>query len=1655
MANIKQAKKSVAQTFVLSTSVRATLMAMAAMTAVSSQAGVGFGESQDVNGNYMAVRSHFAHSPRGDRESLTPESVAEAANLFTAGKFTGTTAVDTGKALRKFIDPLPLPGVEQTLADGVTKRMLPVAKPSKWVNPQTGAAGTDDYYEIAVVEFKQKLHSDLKNPTTLRGYVQIDHEASNGRTALPGSKSFPLTYPDGSPIYIQATDAKGFLVFNPNGSRAMVPALAFEQPHMYGPVIQARKGTPTRVKFVNLMPAGRAETTVGPDGKTVVLKRNGDLFLPVDKSIAHAGLGPDGFTEFTQNRTNIHLHGGDTPWISDGTPHQWITPLGESLPRPAGSTAATLIEQNIDAQYLPAFLRGASAANVPDMPDPGPGAMTYYFPNGQSGRMLWYHDHTIGITRLNVYSGMASVYMLGDEVDDALINGGTVGATTLEKVLPPAERTVPLVFSDRTFVPADVALQDAKWNSTAWGSESDSWFPHVYETVQDPAQLNGFNAVGRWHWGPWFWPVFPAMYDLPTGEYGDVTTTPEAWMDTPLINGVAYPKLDVDPTTYRFKILNASNDRFITVNMFVADENVAFEGRNTEVKMVPAAQAANVCAPGETRSVAGCYPELWPTDNRAGGVPDPTTQGPTMYQIASEGGLLPAVAKYDPVPINYNMDKGRITVLNVDTTALYLGNAERADVVVDFSQYAGKTLIVYNDSGAPVPAGDPRNDYFTDVGDQSTEGGAENTKVGHGPNTRTLMMIKVRAANDPAVTSVAGDITLDAAKVAKLETELPKAYALSQERPVVGQAAYNVAFGETWGVAATAASGPANYADIYTGSLKQPVFNYVPGTPNVGGFNSVKVTGIGAGYVTAPAITFDDPSVTGETGAIAQSTLKISEIAVTNGGSGYTIAPLVSVIAQAGGGSGVVAEARLSVDAVAITNGGAGYTSAPTVLFSAPTAGGVRATGTAVVSAGRVIGVTVTDPGSGYAAAPTVSFQGGGATTTARATTTGHVSAVHLIAPDPMSPIVRNAAGVITDLGSAGGGGYTDLSQVAITFNGGVAPAGGTAATATATGSLFDITMVNHGTGYTGSTTVSVGGNGGATAQVDTFGGGQATGSNLVKTKAIHELFEPTFGRMNAILAVEIPFTSALTQTTIPLAMIDPPTEEFSDGETQIWKITHNGVDTHPVHFHLLNVQLINRVGWDGWISPPTPAEVGWKETIKMNPLEDVIVAVRAKRPPLPGFGVPNSIRPMDPSQPLGSPFGFTQIDPNSGTPKAIVNDTYNFGWEYVWHCHILGHEENDFMRPIVFHANEAVPLAPTSLSVRNGNTALGNNVAANTPVTEIRWADQAQTEYQYLVERSVNNGAWESLGTALANATSFALPAGSVLAEGTVWKLRVTAVGANGTASSEATIESPPANALPAPTSLVSLGVTGVQNGRPRITLNWIDSSIGESNFDVYRRDVAAGTPAVWVGSKNTLNAGGTGTVGRFIDGTDNTSAFWPVFGKTYEYTVRARTGGQANPTKTSAQSAPLSVIVGRTGNAFGTTAPTLGTINTFRMALSGANANRDTVILNWTEEATNSNTVYSVQYRMCAVANSRALDCRYPTTDARYWGPWTTAALGAAGGAANSTGASFTVSNQSVHTVQPGQTAAGRPAQFQIRAQNAIGNGGWSTPATDIVLP
>ena len=134
------------------------------------------------------------------------------------------------------------------------------------------------------------------------------------------------------------------------------------------------------------------------------------------------------------------------------------------------------------------------------------------------------------------------------------------------------------------------------------------------------------------------------------------------------------------------------------------------------------------------------------------------------------------------------------------------------------------------------------------------------------------------------------------------------------------------------------------------------------------------------------------------------------------------------------------------------------------------------------------------------------------------------------------------------------------------------------------------------------------------------------------------------------------PPTELIDATNLPKNDINvtPIRNRGSDG-TQIWKITHNGVDTHPIHWHLYDVQVLNRVTWDNIIIPPDPAELGWKDTVRISPLEDTIVALRPIIPYLP-FELPNSIRPLNPMMPLGSTMGFNNIDANGNPTAPIVN---------------------------------------------------------------------------------------------------------------------------------------------------------------------------------------------------------------------------------------------------------------------------------------------------------------------------------------------------------------------------------------------------------------
>ena len=963
------------------------------------------------------------------------------------GKGTGAEAMailNSAKAkggIRKFVDSLP--GLGATGANDLGQ-YIPVAVPDTTSFPAVAATNTPaaDYYEIGLVQYTEKFSKDLP-ATTLRGYVQIETPAIASQ-----SKHIALKYPNGTPIL--------------DGTGAQVYAEA--PPSYLGPAIVAQSNRPVRVKFTNYLPPDTATSTAG------------NLFLPVDTTLMGAGMGPLGMAggNYAQNRAIIHLHGGVTPWISDGTPYQWTTPAGEVVPRPDYARGASvqfvpdMWFSSTTHQLVPAGTAGATN-------DPGPGSLDFYYTNQQSQRLMFYHDHSDGITRLNVYAGEAAPYVLQDPVEQDFINGtnNSTANPSKEKVIPATE--IPLVIQDKTFVPGlkQLTYEDPTWNVAAWGSTGSLWLPHVYMPNQNPADSQGVNAVGRWDYNSWFYPPgLPQTFGPVTNPYFGTTplegpqipgtpdarqispsAVPESFMDTPIVNGTAYPFLKVQRKAYRFRILNASDDRMLNLQLYYAKSNAPMWNANGtlnnanagEVPMVPAVKGI----PGTSGYTSG---EL---DGRDGGVPDTRAAGPAFMQIGNEGGFLPAVDVLKSMPVGYEYFRRTITVLNVKEKTLMLGPAERADVIIDFSKVpAGAKLILYNDAPAPVPAFDSRLDYYTGDGSQTSSGGAPNTIAGYGPDTRTLMQFQV---SGPASKPL---------NVAALKAALPKIFAADQPKPIVPEPAYDAAYNAKF---------PLDYMHVLDSSL-----------------------------------------------------------------------------------------------------------------------------------------------------------------------------------------------------------------------------------TFTPTGQTTPVTMQQY-------------------------------------EKTIVEGFDIDYGRMNANLGSGTGTGAASVGTSTPYSYDDTPTElllasngtqigALDDG-TQIWRIDHGGVDTHAIHFHLFNVEVINRVAIDGQIFPPDPNELGWKETVRMNPGQDVIIAVRPIIPVLP-FKIGESIRPLEPTMPLGATF--TDIN---GT--TVTNTMQNYGWEYVWHCHLLGHEENDMMRPLVI---QVAPAAPTTLTATpstgavalawtdNASPAAGMPLPAATMYTVQRATDAAFT---------------------------------------------------------------------------------------------------------------------------------------------------------------------------------------------------------------------------------------------------------------------------------------------------------------------------------------
>ncbi|MCW3983261.1 MAG: multicopper oxidase [Candidatus Bathyarchaeota archaeon] len=268
----------------------------------------------------------------------------------------------------------------------------------------------------------------------------------------------PATKADGSPTGFAATKVWGYQAEAHNpltgealGNFASTPGCTFE----------AIQGVPVQVKWVNNL-----------------LDSNGQplkYLVPVDTSIHWANPNGDAMDMTGGNmQTQIpptivtHLHGGEVPSTSDGHPDAWWT---------------------ADGKHGSAYNTAASTeAN----------SAVYVYPNGQPPATLWYHDHALGLTRLNVLSGLAGFYLLRNTVD------------SVEKFLPSGEFEVPLAIQDRSFYP-----------------DGSLYYPTVGNTPAVHPQ-----------WQPSF------------------------LGNTIIVNGLAWPNMDVKQGLYRLRILDGSNSRF-------------------------------------------------------------------------------------------------------------------------------------------------------------------------------------------------------------------------------------------------------------------------------------------------------------------------------------------------------------------------------------------------------------------------------------------------------------------------------------------------------------------------------------------------------------------------------------------------------------------------------------------------------------------------------------------------------------------------------------------------------------------------------------------------------------------------------------------------------------------------------------------------------------------------------------------------------------------------------------------------------------------------------------------------------------------------------------------------------------------------------------
>jgi FtsP/CotA-like multicopper oxidase with cupredoxin domain len=207
-----------------------------------------------------------------------------------------------------------------------------------------------------------------------------------------------------------------------------------------------------------------------------------------------------------------HVHGAHTTEESDGYAEAWYLPAAASIPKGYAETGT--FYDYFAQQYKRSW---------------DPGTASFNYPNDQRATTLWYHDHTLGMTRANVYAGPAGFYLLRGGPDDVVIDSRD-GSTA---ILPGPAPGV--------------------------GDDPLGEYGEIPIVVQD----RSFNADGSL-----FYPDTRAFFDEYGGPYVPDTPVspiwnPEFFGNMTVVNGFTWPYVEVEPRRYRFRLLNGCNSRFL------------------------------------------------------------------------------------------------------------------------------------------------------------------------------------------------------------------------------------------------------------------------------------------------------------------------------------------------------------------------------------------------------------------------------------------------------------------------------------------------------------------------------------------------------------------------------------------------------------------------------------------------------------------------------------------------------------------------------------------------------------------------------------------------------------------------------------------------------------------------------------------------------------------------------------------------------------------------------------------------------------------------------------------------------------------------------------------------------------------------------------